>query len=242
MCKKHVYTTNMQAARRKMVIIISALLVLSTLIYVEHPYTYGIKKITTSLGIIDSEHVLVGITDIRSFDHRRGNEDADTILIEYSDFGCVICAYMQENFNRIIREENILLVSRHLYLNTRGESFDQAIAAECVAKHQGEDAYFAFSEYIYKNQYVEDANTRSALTTRAVQLGVAAKDFLECTKNDTSIPERIRKDSHDGLKLGARGTPYIVVVHKGIPVGISYANEYDKFATRVKALVAQARN
>ena len=226
--------------RRRMAISLAVIIVVLTLLYVEHPSTHLLKRMGSAMGLSDSQHTIVGMTDIRSIDHIRGDPDANVVLIEYSDLGCVMCAAMQENFEKIVREEDVLLVSRHLYPYTEGYIFERAIASECVAKHGGEQAFFTFIKYLYENQHSleEDA---VPLRDKAAELGVSEEDFKECVANDKSVRERVERDSEEGWKLGARGTPYIVVVYKDKPIGISYANEYTQFLDRVQMLVGRAK-
>lgn len=234
-----IYTVSVRITRRKVVIVIAAALLVTTLFYIEHPSVRALKSTASFIGLIDSQHTLVGLTDVRSIDHVRGNPDASVVLLEYSDFGCVLCAAMQDNFERIIREQKILLVSRHLYARAEGSSFERAVAAECVAKHAGEEAYFVFSRYLYDNQHsIDDATDLSA---KVAEFGVSVLDFQDCTEHDARVRERILRDNEEGWRLGARGTPYIIVLYNGRPVGISYANEYGKFTERIKLLIMKAR-
>ena len=226
--------------RRVAVVCISILLLVGVLLYVEHPMVRVLKHVTASIGIIDSQHTVIGMTDIRSVDHIRGDINSDTMLIEYSDVSCVMCAAMQESFDKIVEEEGILLVSRHLYPHTRGDAFETAVAAECVAKHTGEDAFFSFIRFVYENQNTAIGDME-VLAQKAAELGTDARQFQECVATDVAIRERIKHDSDEGWQLGSRGTPYIVVVYKDRPVGISYANEYSKFLSRIKMLIAKTQ-
>ena len=226
----------MMSVRRWCVIVIALLSVVAALLYVEHPSVQFLKAGFVKIGAVDSVKTIVGITDIRSTDHTRGEADADIVLIEYSDYSCLLCAAMREVFSRMLREEKIQLVYRHLYQNFSGEAYKRAIAAECVAKHAGEEAFDLFNEYVYANQY---QITEADITTKAIQLNIPAQEFDSCIRNDEAVREHIERDSREGWKLGARGTPYIVVVYKGFPVGISYANEYQAFVDRVFSLVAE---
>ena len=232
---RHIHTI-----RRSVVIGIAVLMIVGVLVYVEHPIARLLKQAAAGIGVIDSQYTVVGMTDVRSFDHVRGDTDADVVLIEYSDLSCVMCAAMQDNFTRIAKEEQIMLVSRHLYPFTEGAAFEAAVAAECVARHTGEDAFFAFIQHIYKNQHaIDDADL---LASKAAELGTDARQFQECITADQEVRKRVQRDSEEGWRLGSRGTPYIVVVYKGKPVGISYANEYSEFLARVKMLIAKARS
>lgn len=226
--------------RRTLVALIAVTMLVATLIYVEHPAVRPLKGVVAALGMIDSRHTLVGMTDVRSIDHVRGGPDTPVTLIEYSNFTCVMCAAMQGNFDRIVREQGARVVSRNLSPNTAA-STSRAVAAECVAKHAGEDAYFTFSRYLYANQHSDPSTvSEDALTKQAISLGADALAFRQCIAGDESVREKIRLESEEALRLGARGTPYIVVVYRDMPVGISYANEYGRFLDRVRLLITRA--
>ncbi|MCY4577105.1 MAG: thioredoxin domain-containing protein [Candidatus Kaiserbacteria bacterium] len=227
-------------SRRIVVVGVAVAMVLGVLLYVEHPMVRIVKHIVAGIGAIDSQHTVVGMTDVRSVDHIRGNADADVVLIEYSDLGCIMCAAMQKNFEKIVQEEEVMLVSRHLYPHQKGSAFEAAVAAECVAKHTGEEAFFSFIQYVYENQ--GSVSDTKVLANKAAELGTDARQFQECIATDTKVRDRVKRDSDEGWRLGSRGTPYIVIVYKDRPIGISYANEYRKFLERVKMLVAKAKS
>lgn len=229
-----------KSARRRIVTGIAVAMVAGVLLYVEHPILRPAKHIAAGIGVVDSQRAIVGMRDIRSTDHIRGNNNADVILVEYSDLGCIMCAAMQENFSKIVEEEDIMLVSRHLYAHKKGAAFEAAVAAECVAEHAGKEAFFPFMQYVYENQG-DSINNTKMLTNKAVDLGANTREFQECITTDMKARDRIEEDSNEGWRLGSRGTPYIVVVYKDRPIGISYANEYSAFLERVKVLVAKAK-
>lgn len=233
------YTSDCMTRRRKVCVVLASTILLITLFAVEHPAVRVVKGAVAALGIIDSQYTIVGLTDIRSTDHMRGNSSSDVVLIEYSDFECLMCAAMQETFRRMITEQGVLVVSRHMYPKTAQHAFDLAVAAECVGKHGGEASYFAFAEYLYGDGWGRGID--DALVNKAVALGASAQDFQRCIASDEPVREKVQGDSEEGWRLGARGTPYIIVVYKGKPVGISYANTYEEFLKRVTALVARAQ-
>lgn len=221
--------------RRKTIVYFSVIFLLFVLFSVEHSSTNPIKKIFTKIGIIDSKYQIVSLTDIKSTDHVRGDLKNDIVLIEYSSFGCSVCAFMQEIFDRLVNEGKVSVVSRYLYeKNYEGRFFDRAVYAECVSELGGNDEYFKFIDYLYKNQF--SINGDEEILTEVVRLGIFANDFEGCIARE-DLRERIIENSEEGWKLGSRGTPYIVVVYKGKPVGISYANKYSEFVERIRFLI-----
>ena len=143
-----VYFLYMYVTRRRAVILFSLFLFLTTLFYTHFIH---VKRAFSSFGLIDSRHILVGMSDVRLTIF----EVAEIFLVEYSDFGCLMCAVMQETFDRIVSEQKIF--SRHLYPRQESSSFRLAVAAECVAKHAGEEAYASFVQYLYSSQHVSEA-------------------------------------------------------------------------------------
>ena len=214
-------------------------MLLVSLLAVEHPSVRALKSTAAAIGVIDSQYTLVGMADVRSVDHVRGDRSSPIALIEYSDFECLMCAAMQENFDRLVAEKPIFLVSRHLFPETARHSFDLAVAAECVGKHGGDEAYFAFARYLYDDGWRYGIG--DTLLSKVASLGVSPQDVQTCIAGDESVRQKVQKDSDEGWRLGAKGTPYIVVVYNGQPVGISYANTYDDFLKRVTRLVAEAQ-
>lgn len=225
---------------RALLIVVCVGAVVWALLYTEHSSVRSLKNLASLAGLIDSHYSITGITDVRSVDHTIGDADADLVLLEYSDFSCVLCAAMQDNLQQFVREKKALLVSRHLYLSYSGSGYDRAIAAECAGKHGDDDAYRAYMDFLYTNQHkiTDDAQ----LTKEAIALDVDAAQFASCRESDYDIVNRIQRDSEEGFALGAKGTPYIIVVYQGVPVGVSYANEYSAFIERIDTLLQQYRN
>ena len=63
--------------RRVAVVCVAVAMVVGVLLYVEHPMVRVLKHIVAGVGIIDSQHTVIGMTDIRSIDHVRGDTDVD---------------------------------------------------------------------------------------------------------------------------------------------------------------------
>ena len=225
--------------RRFIILFLCACALIFTLFYTEHPSVRAIKNISGSIGLIDSEYTIVGVSDIRSDDHFIGDEDSNVILVEYSDFGCLLCSAMRSVFDRLVKDKKVKVVSRHLYAGSSGKYFERAVAAECVALELGEDAYNQYVDFLYSNQRVID-NSKDLLT-QAIRLGYDVKKFTRCIDSNESIKKKILRQSEEGWRLGARGTPYIIVVYDNEPVGISYANEYTAFINRIELLIINSQ-
>lgn len=148
-----------------------------------------------------------------------GNKDAKVHIVEFADFRCPFCEkFFTDTESQIIKD----------YVNTGKASFSfrqfpflgpastvAADAAEC-ANNQGK--FWAFHDYMYKNQPPESDTsmyTNDNLTQIAGQLGMDTNTFSSCL-NDKQTDAKAQTDLTDGQKAGVSGTPTIFV--NGIPV------------------------
>lgn len=221
--------------RTYLTILLAFCIISFALILVEHPSVAFLKKIGNSFGIVDSKYVIRGLSDIRSDDHVLGNIDSRIALIEYSDFTCLLCAAMRPVFERLVAEKDLLVVYRHSYLNNDNDALARAVSAECVYRDLGDDAFFEYSNFLYSDQFKV---TKELLAQKAISLGVDVQRYNRCL-TQKNVLDRVDRDTKESSTLGARGTPFIVVVRDGIPLGISYANNYDEFLKRVTVILSR---
>jgi hypothetical protein len=89
-------------------------------------------------------------------DHVYGNPNATVTIIEYSDFECPYCKAFQPTLKRIVDESNGSV--RWIYRNfpLHQDSFEELIAAECVAKIKGNDAYWKYGDLLFGLQDQKD--------------------------------------------------------------------------------------
>lgn len=82
-------------------------------------------------------------------DHIYGNKDAQVTIVEYSDFECPYCKQFQPTLKRIVDESNggVNWVYRHYPLHQH--SFEKLVAAECVSKIKGNDAFWKYSDLLF---------------------------------------------------------------------------------------------
>ena len=221
----------------KVALVVSAVFILSVFLITEHPISTPFKATFKAIGIVDYEYIIRGATDVRSFDHILGEEDSETLIIEYSDFSCFFCATMREIFKRLRREEDIRTVYRHFYEPTETRGIQQAIASECVAREVGEDAFWEYIDILYLNQA---KISKEFLLSNAVKVGASALPFQKCLE-DPKIRDRITKDSEEAKALGAAGTPFILFVHKNSIVGFSYAGPYNALRDNLEDSIQRAK-
>jgi hypothetical protein len=86
---------------------------------------------------------------VTSEDHIIGNIDAPIVIIEYSDYECPYCKGFQATIKQITNESNgkVAWVYRHWPIHQN--SFAKLVAAECVAKIKGNDAFWKYSDLLF---------------------------------------------------------------------------------------------
>ena len=179
------------------------------------------------------------VRPVDSTDHILGNPAATIQIVEYSDFDCTFCKAFDGTLHEIIANAgatgNVAWVYRHFPLiEIHPDTMKLADAAECVAKTGGNDAFWKFATLLFANQPADTTK----LGEYAKTVGAPSDAFTACYTDATNTVEaRIKADRENALALGARGTPYSLILAPGkAPVVIDGAYSYDA----VKALIDQA--
>jgi protein-disulfide isomerase len=165
-----------------------------------------------------------------SEDHILGNPHAKAIVVVYSDFECPYC----KNFDTAVRQVltdygpagDIAFIFRNFALTElHANAKRHAEAAECVARTAGNEAYWSFSELLFKNQ---PANPL-AYSEYARAAGAAPQAVASCLQNTATngVGARVDSDRENALLLGARGAPFSLLVVSGkTPVVLEGAWSY----------------
>lgn len=149
-------------------------------------------------------------------DHVYGNPDAAVSLVEYSDFECPFCKRFHPTAKEIVEvyDGKVNWVYRHFPLAMHNPGAQkQAEASECAAELGGNDAFWTYSDTIYKR-------TRSggngfpldALVPLAEEIGLDGDAFRRCLEEER-FAERVNEDYEEGMRIGIRGTPGNILLH-----------------------------
>jgi protein-disulfide isomerase len=139
-------------------------------------------------------------------DHTQGDAQVPLVLVEYGDYECPHCgaAYpivkrVQERLGRRLR-----FVFRNFPLTeVHPHALHAAQAAESVAAHAGNDAFWTMHDLIFEHQRdLRDAR----LGLLATQAGVDAAAVLRDLEEERHLP-RVREDFMSGVRSGVNGTP-----------------------------------
>lgn len=158
------------------------------------------------------------IKPITADSHILGNPDADIIVIEYSDTECPFCQRFQITMQSVINsygnEGKVAWAYRHFPLDLlHKKSRKEAEATECVNELGGNNAFWKMLDTIYAKTPTNDGLDPIKLTEFAEEAGVDITKFDACLASG-KYASAVEADYQDGVKAGAQGTPYSVMVFK----------------------------
>lgn len=101
-------------------------------------------------GEVSAESSLEGVPPVTDADHYQGPQDAQIVLVEYSDFECPFCKNFHPTMNQVMSEyNNVAWVYRHYPLAFHPQAQKAAEAAECVAQQVGDEAFWQFTDTLF---------------------------------------------------------------------------------------------
>jgi len=153
---------------------------------------------------------LSSVPPVTDEDHQRGNKNAKITLIEYSDFECPFCKSFFLTLEKV-REEygnDVRVVYRHYPLPFHPQAQPLAEASECVAKQEGQDAFWAFHDALFTTAGEISATT--ALDV-AEQVGANRQAVKDCMDKG-EMKQKVTDQMTGGSSAGVNGTPGTIVV------------------------------
>jgi len=213
--------------------IVAGGIIIAIAVYVSMP------KIST---LSDGNPALV--RPVGSADHILGNPAAQVMIVEYSDFDCDYCKGFNDTLHQIVANAgvhgDVAWVYREFPLTElHPNALKHAEAAECAAQAGGSDAFWKFADALFANQPVDPAQ----YGTYAKKVGIAGDAFATCFADaQTAVDARIAADRRNALDIGAKGTPYSLILVAGKPpVVIGAAYPYDEVLQMVNDALASAK-
>jgi protein-disulfide isomerase len=165
-------------------------------------------------------------------DHAQGPETAPVTLVEYGDYECPHCARAHPIVQQVQRDlgDVVRFVFRNFPLREAHPHAEHAAeAAESVAVHGGEAAFWDMHDLMFENQ---EALEDSALVAYGGSLGVDETALADDLVSG-ALADRVNKDFRSGIRSGVNGTPTFFVN------GVRYDGDWsdpDVFATRLRLL------
>jgi protein-disulfide isomerase len=143
-------------------------------------------------------------------DHAYGPAGAPVTLVEYGDYECPHCGRAYRVLQQVLKElgDDVCFVFRNFPLHEAHPHAQAAAeAAESVAVHGGEEAFWAMHDLLYENQ---DALQHDDLIEYAQAADVNPIDVADDLASD-AMRERVRRDFRSGVRSGVNGTPTFFV-------------------------------
>ena len=134
--------------------------------------------------------------------HTKGNKEAKTYLVEFSDFQCPACASFYPAVKQVVEKnkDKLYFSYRHFPLQQHPQAVPAALAAEAAAE-QGK--FWEMHDYIFENQ---GSLSEEFLLAAPVKLGLDKEKFEKAFR-EKAFQDKINKDSSDGVKFGVDSTP-----------------------------------
>jgi protein-disulfide isomerase len=143
-------------------------------------------------------------------DHAHGPAGAPVTLVEYGDYECPHCGRAYRVLQQVLQElgDDVRFVFRNFPLQEAHPHAEAAAqAAESVAVHGGEEAFWVMHDLLYENQ---DALQHDELIEYAQAADVNPIDVADDLASD-AMRERVRRDFRSGVRSGVNGTPTFFV-------------------------------
>ena len=173
----------------------------------------------------------VAINPVTEDDHIRGNPNARVMVVEYSDFDCPFCKVFHETMQAIMDEfgasGDVAWVYRHFPLASLHPSAPHiAEASECVASLGGDEAFWTFSDLVFGERGQNELTNITRLDEFAETAGVDVATFNSCLTANEKRAE-VEEDFDNAVAIGARGTPYSVILFGDQQLVINGAQPYN---------------
>ena len=152
-----------------------------------------------------SEEQAANVPSVTDDDHVRGASNAEVYLVEYSDYECPFCGRFHPTTQQVLDEygDRVAVVYRHFPLRQIHPKADPAAqASECVAELGGNDAFWAFTDYLFENQ----ATALNDLPASAAAVGVSSSAVESCLDSG-KYADKVEAQYQDGITAGVTGTP-----------------------------------
>jgi protein-disulfide isomerase len=132
----------------------------------------------------------------------KGGKQPKVTIIEFSDFQCPFCSRVNGTIDQLLKDygNDISVSFRHLPLPFHNNAMPAALAAE-AAREQGK--FWEMHDKLFAGQQTLD---RPNLEKFAQEIGLDMNKFKAALDKEKN-KERVKRDSDDAAKFGARGTP-----------------------------------
>lgn len=142
-------------------------------------------------------------------DHWRGDKNARFVMVEYSDLECPFCASYHPTAQKIFDENKgkVAWVYRHFPLSFHANAQKEAEASECAAEQGGNDAFWQYSDTIFKRTTSNGTGfALDKLGPLAAELGMNQQKLQSCLDKN-QYEKKVKDQLAEGSSAGVAATP-----------------------------------
>jgi protein-disulfide isomerase len=154
------------------------------------------------------------VTPVSSSEHILGDINAPVKVVEYSDIECPFCKSFQATMNQVVDlyPGKVAWVYRHYPIDQlHSKARRESVATECAAKLGGNKIFWKYLDKIFEITPSNNGLDLNQLPLIAEQMDLDQKQFSQCLAG-TEFDGLIQSQIDEAQNLGARGTPFSVVI------------------------------
>lgn len=172
----------------------------------------------------------IAVSAINDNENIKGNKEAKTILIEYSDFQCPACGAYHPILKKITEDlsSQLKFSYRHFPLPQHKNAKLAAIVAEAAGK---QNKFWEMHDLIFQNQsdWSNEKNAAIVFAKYAQDLDLNIEQFQTDIISD-SLKAKIENDYKSGVKAGVNSTPSFFLNGKKL----NNPRNYDDFKNAIE--------
>ncbi|MBP6924001.1 MAG: thioredoxin domain-containing protein [Candidatus Pacebacteria bacterium] len=204
----------------------------------------GSKSKLTAEDIATTTPNMTGIPrPIDASDYIKGNPNAPILIVEYSDYDCPYCKQYHTTLKQIMDEYaingRVAWVYRQFPIQQLHPNSPKiSEAALCAGSLGGNDAFWKFTDLVFEEREIDEPTNSIKLPEYAEKAGVNRSEFEACVSSG-KMEEQVRNSVEDAFDIGARGTPYTVIMVGSEQAVINGAQSYETVKGILDNLIGQ---
>lgn len=183
------------------------------------------------------------VPPINERDYVRGNPNAPIVMIEYSDYECPFCKEYHSVMSQIMDEYGVTGKIAWVYrqfplaqLHPNATKLSEA--GLCVGEIAGNTAFWNFTDLIFNSRDIDAPTNITKLPQYVAEVGVDQTAYVECI-NSGRMEASVLASAEEGFRIGARGTPYTILMVGDQEAVIDGAKPYEVVKAIVQNLIDQ---
>ena len=197
---------------------------------------FGIIKLASKSQTPDSNNLAITVSAVNDNENIKGDKEAATTLIEYSDFQCPACGSYYPIVKKVTEDlgAKVRFAYRHFPLPQHKNAKLAATVAEAAGK-QGK--FWEMHDLIFQNQsdWSEEKNVAILFAKYAQDIGLDLARFQTDIASD-DIKAKIENDYKSGVKAGVNSTPSFFLNGKKM----DNPRNYDEFKNSIEQALGQS--